>query len=603
MSTPFIDEDRATPNPDRAALRRLLHFTAGSRGVFGRSLGLILLGAALQLGAARGLGQLVQLGLVERSSAGAGYWAAVTLLLELGAVLTVWAGRRGLAVAGSRTVLAVRTRLFEHIHRLPLSYYDRQPLGRTVTRVSHDVEGLEDFFSGTFGRVVMLVATGSLSLGGMLIADVRLGGLLVIAALPSLALTFGTRRLGRELNRDMARHSSAINARMAEYLSGMGVIRAFALERWTRALFGQRVVEYLRSCIRANRFYSWLRPVTEILCQLPLLVLLWIGGQEVLTGALNLGLFVAFFRYAQRFSGPITELSREIHTVQLAFASADRITAFLDAPVEEVVLGPDGHRSAAAIRGEVVFERVSMAYDGERSVIRDLSFTVPAGARVGLVGATGAGKTTTVSLLARLYEFQSGEIRLDGVPLREYRRAELRDQIGVVTQDVVMVRGSIAENLSMGTAVDPAAMRQAAEITGLLRALDRSSRTLDSVVLDRGANLSGGERQLVALTRTLLQNPGLLVLDEATASIDPALERELHDAIERIMAGRTCFVIAHRLATLRGCDHILVFREGHIVEQGSHEVLLAAGGYYAELTGAGEPGAGWQELDLHLTRS
>lgn len=579
MKTPnnvgYIEEDISPGgSPERVSLRYLLRFIGPDRTTVGVGIGLLVIANLLGLVGAVALGQLIEAGLMARDSTASIQFAGAVLGAELLAVLAAFGGKLMLARGASRTLMRIRTALIHHIYALPLSYYDRQPLGRTVTRISHDVESLDTFFGGSLGRIALATLSIVTSVAAMIITSPSFGGILVAATLPAIACTVLTRHRAGELNRRLLRANSAINARLAEYLNGIPVIRAFGLEAWSGREFRRAVEGYLASGINMNRFYSALRPVSEFCCQLPLLALIVIGGHATLSGSLAVGVFVTLARYCQRFSGPITELSREIVLIQEARVTCERVSAFLNAPTEASELGPDGERSARGARGAIEFAGVTMAYPSGEAILSDVSFTIAPGTRIGLAGATGAGKTTVVSLVARLYEFQRGEIRLDGVSIREYARASLRETIGFVSQDVVIVAGTVAENIASGRAYDRAAIELAAERTGLSAVLARSGRTLDDVVLDRGANISAGERQLIALTRVLVAAPAILILDEATAHIDPALEQTIHAAVDTVMSGRTCLIIAHRLATLEKCDRVLVFKDGRIVEEGPPSAVL-----------------------------
>lgn len=571
----YLEED-IIPLAEResASLSTLLRFARADRSAFIIALLLLLLSATATMVTAITIGTLVEQGLLNRDLSQCITPATLTVGLEIIALSLGYRGRRILAEATSRSILRIREALFHHIHRLPLSYYDRQPLGRTVTRISHDVESLETFFSGSLSRLVLTSMLIVLSLAAMLVTDPTLGALLVTLALPALILTAGTRFRARDLNRQMTRTNSAINAKLAEYLNGISVIRSFGLEQWSGVEFHRAVERYLSTCINTNRFYSWLRPVAEFLCQLPLVGLLWLGGHAILAGTMSIGVFVAFVRYCQKFSGPITELSREIQAIQEALTTCERVGSFLNARTEESELGPDGTVEAVDLRGTIEFRNVSMGYTATERILLNLSFSIPAGSTVGLAGPTGSGKTSTVSLLARLYEFQEGEILIDGIPLRAFRRSSLRDAIGFVSQDVTIIAGTIADNIANGRSYPRIALEQACSQTGLTDVLKRSGRTLDSPVLDRGTDLSEGERQLIALTRVLVAAPTILILDEATAHIDPTLEIIVHQAIETVMRGRTCLLIAHRLATLKNCATVLVFEGGKIVRSGSPQNVL-----------------------------
>jgi ABC-type multidrug transport system fused ATPase/permease subunit len=567
---------------DYASFLYLLRFAKPYRGQFAVALALLTAGGALGVFSIRTLGRLVD----EVLRAGRGEilpYGLTILAFEFLVVVCAYYGRRAMAEAASKSLLLIREKLFARLDDLPMSYFDRQPVGRIVTRLTYDVEGLEDFFSGTLARMLSALITLTVTIVGMAVADARLSLVLVGSLIPSVIATYAVRGPVRHWNREFARRNSAINARLNEFLNGIPVIRAFGVEAWSQREFDATVQHHLKAAIMTNTTNAWSRPLILILCMAPLLTLLAWGGPQLTAGALSVGLFVAFVRYCERLSRPIANIAQEIHTIQAAFTSAERVAVFLKEGDESAVLGPDGALPANELRGEIEFRNVSMGYSPNHPVLSDVSFHIPAGARVGLAGTTGSGKTTTVALIARLYEYQLGEILADGRPLRSYKRSSLRDRLGFVSQDVVIFKGTVRENLLCGVSSTDERVREACRDTGLARVLERSGLNLDSELLDKGMNLSLGERQLLALTRILLRDPAVLVLDEATANIDPDFERLVSEAVEKVMRGRTCILIAHRLATLRDCDCILVFRGGRLIEQGNHESLVASNGYYAGL--------------------
>lgn len=302
-----------------------------------------------------------------------------------------------------------------------------------------------------------------------------------------------------------------------------------------------------------------------------------------MSGTMSVGLFVTFIRYCERFFQPIMTLAREIHVVQQAFTSTERVASFLSHAEEDVTLGKDGELSPKHLDGAIDFNDVWMAYNKENWVLKGLDFKINAGEKVGLVGTTGCGKTTTVSLLSRLYEFQKGSITLDGLSLRDFKRSFLRSQIGFVSQDAILFQGSMRENLCTDSSIEDQNILKACEVTGLARVMKMGGLTLDSEIYEGGANLSVGERQLLSLTRVLLKDPKILILDEATANIDPWFEKVIHEAVDRVMEGRTCLMIAHRLSTLDHCDRIFVFDKGQLVEEGSKGELEAKQGFFYNL--------------------
>jgi ATP-binding cassette, subfamily B, multidrug efflux pump len=574
-----------------------LHKPAHPRILF--SLGLLLLGSLVAVGSSFLLGYLVQTAFVDRDLVRIGVVSISIIAAEVLQIGLTYLGRHVMASATSETIFVIRAKLFDHLARLPMRFFDKQPLGRTVTRMTHDVEGIEDFFSGTLARLLSAVITLFVVLTTMIVADVSLGLIILVSISPAIFVTFAIRTRIRYLNREMARKSSAINARLSELLNGLQVIRSFGAERWSKGLYDERVNDHLDTSLSLNIANAWSRPVILALCYVPLVALLWFGSREVIVGSMSIGLFVSFVRFCERLSRPVASIAQEIHMVQQAFTSAERVATFLRHPPEDVELGPNGTRQIEELRGEIEFKNVTMGYDRKHPVLHDVNIKIQAGLKVGLAGRTGSGKTTTLGLLARLYEFNQGEILIDGVPIRQLDRYWLRSNIGYVSQDVVIFKGTLKENLSFGSEISLPRIHDAVQSTGLARVLESRNLSLDSELLEAGANLSHGERQLLALTRVLLKNPRLLVLDEATANIDPGFELLIHKAVDALMQGRTCFMIAHRLDTLKNCDQILVFKEGRICERGSIRELLDLNGYFAELLRSSEPVAAPQSRLEH----
>jgi ATP-binding cassette subfamily B multidrug efflux pump len=575
------------PNAREGSFASLLEVLAHARSQRRRLIVatlLLAISGLLAVLSAYALGQLVEKGLVAKNLSRAWAFGGLVLGVELLTVAVSYGGRRLMASSSNRALYEIRAKLFAHLNSLPMGYFDREPLGKTVTRVTHDVEGLEEFFGGTAARLLTASLTVSIVLLGMCATNLHLGLLVLVAMLPAVAVTTLFRRPLQQWNRELARRNSGINARLSESLNGIPVIRMFGAEAWSAREFDRTVESHLEAAVRVNVLNSWARPIVQLLCAVPGVALLWFGGIAVAEGTLTLGVFVTFIRYAARFSQPISTIAQEIHTIQAAFVSAERVSRFLREPPESVTLGADGALvPVSGLRGKIEFIDVHMHYDNDAPALDGVSFRIEAGQQIGLAGRTGSGKTSTVALLARLYDFQAGEILIDDVPIRKYQRDALRSHIGFVTQDVTLFKGTLEENLAFGSAADPERILACCARTGLARIMDGRELSLSSEVLDHGANLSAGEKQLVALTRVLIRNPSVLVLDEATANVDPQLEELIQTAILSVMEGRTCLTIAHRLSTLEACDRILVFREGRILESGSHAELLARPGYYADL--------------------
>jgi ABC-type multidrug transport system fused ATPase/permease subunit len=578
-----------TPDGDRITAATsdvigIMHVIRFGRHVWvrlGLALGLIVLSSASVMIAARVLGWLVEA--LVKSPDGTVRLAVMFLALESFAVLTQYIGRVSLARATIEIAYGIRMELFRKMNQLPISYFDAQPLGRTITRLTNDVEGVEGFFNGTLARVLVASIHICTVLVAMVVADTTFGPMVVACAIPALLFTVALRKPVRFWLRAYKKRSAQINARLAEYLNGVSVIRIFGLERWSLATYKEVADSQLRAGLNTMHWNSFIRPMTVLLCSVPTLIVVLVGGTRVLEGAMELGLLVAFVRYSERFISPVRTIAQEIQNIQEALVSSERVRRMLLEPDEKDVLGADG-TLRPDIGGQVSYEHVGMSYSENQPVLKDVTFAVEPGMTVGLVGMTGSGKSTTVNLLPRLYPYQSGVVRLDGIDITDIARDHLRAAIGYVSQDVVIFSGSMRENLAAASHdltddVIMAACRQ----TGLAEVLASFADGLDFRVAENGENLSMGERQLIAFTRMLLKNPRIMILDEATANIDERCEVLIQKAVARVMKGRTCFVIAHRLSTIIQCDLILVFRDGRIIERGTHAELMASGGYYAGL--------------------
>lgn len=526
--------------------------------------------------------------------------SALYIFIEVLAFLFMWQGRKIMALASSQTLLSMRQKLFTHLQELPLSYLDRQPQGRIVTRLTHDVENLDSFFTEHLARFFSSFLTIFVAILAMIFTHAFLGMMMVVSALPVLFFIWITRKKVDNSNRLVSAGHSSINSKLSEFLSGMPVIRSYGLERWSIREFEKSVEAYMQVLLKANHLYAFVRPMASFFCSLPLLTLIGYGGNLVMSGEISLGLFLVFVRYYEIFYGPVLFLAHEVHTLQEAFTSAERLRLFLLAPTESFELGEDGKIDKGVIKGEIVFDQVSMGYlqkneklkGNDRDwALRQVSFKIKKGERIGLVGRTGCGKSTTVSLLSRLYAYQQGNIFIDGIKIENYKRSFLRQNIGPVSQDPILFKGTLRENLMDIDGLFPPKTKEeidkeiifACEQTGLFEILQKTKMTLDSDIKDGGVNLGQGEKQLINLTRILIKNPSILILDEATANIDPFYEEIVHRGINKIMEGRTCLFIAHRLSTLKDCQRIFVFDQGQLVEEGSEGELLSKKGFFYRL--------------------
>jgi len=568
---------------DLNSFKKLLTYAAPYKKGIISGLVFIMASSLCSLFSARLMGKLVEEGLIPGIPRKSYEFAAYIIGLEVFSLIVMWWGRRLITLYSGLSIYSVRLALFKHLQVLPIGFYDRQPQGRVVTRVTHDVEGIENFFTGSLGRLLNSAFMASMAIVAMLITDLRLGTFLILSIIPSLVFIYLTRGHVRKANRRMSKASSMLNAKLSEFINGLEVIRSYGLEDWSKEQYDHQVEEYRTGHLKANFLYAWSRPLVSLLCNAPLILLVWMGGHEVMEGTMQVGLFVTFIRYCERFYMPIMNLAREVHVIQQAFTSTERVASFLNHEEENAVLGPDGAYEVLNLKGDIEFKNLWMAYDKDNWVLKGIDFKIFAGEKIGLVGTTGCGKTTIVSLLSRLYDFQKGSILLDGVDIRSFKRSDLRGHIGFVGQDAILFHGTLRENLSVDAKISDLQIRKACEKTGLDQALLKNGHELDTIIYDGGANLSVGERQLVALTRVLINNPSILILDEATANIDPWYEQLIHNAVDTVMDGRTCLMIAHRLATLESCDQVMVFDQGKLVEKGTRNELFENKGHFFKL--------------------
>lgn len=550
------------------------------------ALSLIFMSSILAIYSSKLMGDLLEKGLLKRDLNSSIIYAGLIVLLEIGSIFFIWSGRKRLAISASEVIFNVRKNLFSKLQDLPMRYYDRQPQGRIVTRVTHDVEGIEEFFTSSLGNLISAIMMTILAVGAMIASNQKLGMIMTLSIIPSVILIFKTKDFLRTSNRRVSKFSSAINSKLSENLNGLETIRVYGLEKWSMANFSRTCNDYLFAQLKGNILFSWSMPLVSFCATIPLIGLVWYGGNGVLIGTYSVGLFVSFVRYYERFFSPMMLLSREIHVVQQAFTSTERVMSFLNEPDEDYILKNNGKLISTNLGGDIKFENVFMHYGEGDWVLKDLKFHIKAGEKIGLVGKTGCGKSSTVALLSRLYEYQEGEIFVDDIPIRNFDRHNLRDKIGFVSQDAIIFKGTLRENLSCDESQSDKYLLNAAKDTGLVKALSKEGFNLEMTILEGGVNLSVGQRQLISLTRVLLKNPSILILDEATANIDPYYEEIIHEAIMKMMQGRTCLMIAHRLETLKQCDRILVFNQGELVEEGRLSELMTQGHYFYQLHNA-----------------
>jgi len=483
---------------------------------------------------------------------------------------------------GQRAMYDLRRQLMEHLHRADLAFYDRNPVGRLVTRVTTDVDALNELLAS--GLVTILGDLLSLSL--VLVVMLRLSPGLTLALLAVMPLIVGVTLLFRR--RVMASYRriraaiARINAYLQEHITGMTVVQLFNREARSLERFREINRDHMLAYKDAITAYGWFYPAVEFLAVLSLALVLAYGGFRVHSGDLTLGVLVAFFQYGMRFFRPIQDLSEKYNLLQAAMAASERIFALLDTPV--TIRPPASPRPVPQGLVPIEFDGVWFAYNDEEWVLREVSFRIEPGQTVAIVGHTGAGKTTLVSLLLRFYDVQRGAIRIGGVDIREFDPRELRRQFGVVLQDPHLFSGTIADNIRLGTpTITEEDLLRAAEQVNLLDFINSLPEGFAQPLRERGDGLSTGQKQLVSFARALAHNPRFLILDEATSSVDTETEYRVREALARLTEGRTSIIIAHRLSTIQRADWILVLHKGRLREQGTHQQLLAQRGIYWRL--------------------
>jgi ATP-binding cassette subfamily B multidrug efflux pump len=511
-------------------------------------------------------------------------------LLYLGALL----GQYGAAFAqiyltqliGQRGMNELRLAVHRHVLSLSASFFDRTPVGRLMTRLTSDIEALTEMFAS--GLVSLLGDV--VRLGFILVVIFGIDWKLALFSMGSAPVLFAIaaffRRWVRDAFREIRARLARMNAFLHEHISGMKVVQAFAQEDKVNAEFDAINLDYRRANARAISADAAIYSIVEAVGAIAIAGLLWHGGGRIAAGTLSFGVLVAFIEYLGKFFTPIRDLSTKYTVMQQAMASAERVFALLDtrepdAPDVVMPAQPAGPSTAAPL---IELAHVTFGYRADRPVLTDVSLAIQAGETLAVVGATGAGKSTIIKLLPRLYEPQAGTVRVGGVDVRAMNARALRRRVVVVSQDVFMFAGTLRENIGLGdAAATDQRIYEAARKVGAERVIAARAAGLDAPVAERGANFSAGERQLVAFARALCRDPEILILDEATASVDPETERVIERGIAELMRGRTSIVIAHRLSTIKRASRIVVIHHGRIAEEGRHAQLLAQGGIYARL--------------------
>lgn len=481
-----------------------------------------------------------------------------------------------------KSLADLRRDLFAHLQQLPASFFERNPVGRVVTRLTTDVDAINEAFTAGTLTIFMDVLTLVGIITIMMSLNIRLA-LVTLALLPPLLIVLNFFRVrSRETYRAIRERIARINAFLQETLSGIAVVQLFAQERRMFAEFEQRNSDHRDANHLSNIYEATLFSVVEAASSICIALMLWYGAGQIGLGIMALGTLVAFIDYLQKFFVPLREFSSKYTTMQSAMTAVERVFQLLD--TEVTIASPLQPHRAEKMQGRITFDHVWFAYKDEEWILRDVSFTVAPGEKVAIVGATGAGKTTISKLLNRFYDVQRGRILVDGVDVREWDLGTLRRQIGVVLQDVFLFAGDMVTNITLGrTDISQAQVEQAARYVNADRFIRQLPRGYGEQLRERGSNLSAGQRQLLSFARALAYNPAILVLDEATSSVDPETELLIQDALTKLMANRTNLVIAHRLSTIQNADRILVMHKGQVREVGTHHELIEKRGIYWRL--------------------
>lgn len=483
---------------------------------------------------------------------------------------------------GQKVMYKIRMQVFSHIQKLPLSYFDKNPVGRLVTRTTNDIETLNDLLSSgavaILGDIVVLI--------GIVIVLVQLNltlALITFAVLPIMLLATDIfRRNIREAYRKMRTRLARINSYLQENITGMATVQIFNREDENFDQFKVLNASYRKASLQTVKYHAIFFPIISLLTSAATALIIWYGGGKVIQGALSLGVLVAFMQYVKRFFRPLQDLADKYNNLQAAMASSERIFKVLDEPIQTDFFHHQAHMPANI--GRITFENVSFAYNSDDFVLKNISFDIQPGEKIAIVGATGAGKTSIISLINRMYEPTSGRILLDDVDITNVSLKELRSRIGIVLQDVFIFSGTIRDNISLGDDnITHQVVEAAAKRVNAHRFISEFSDSYDHMLTERGSNLSVGQKQLLSFARVLAYDPEILILDEATSSVDTETEALITTAIHELMQNRTSIIIAHRLSTIKNVDRIIVLHKGKIREMGGHDELLAQKGIYHQL--------------------
>lgn len=484
--------------------------------------------------------------------------------------------------AGQNIILEIRKDLYRHIQSLGSRYFDITPVGKLVTRVTNDVEALNEMYSGILVQLFRNIVKIAGLAGVMIALDVKLAAVSFVLMPVVIGLTVLCQRIARNIYRLYRTRLTDLNTFLSEHLSGMKIIQIFGRQERKFEEFHDKNTKLYRAFYREMLMYAVFRPLIYILSILSLMIVLWFGSKNVFDSAISIGTLYIFSNYIRSFFDPIQELAEQFSTLQSSVASAEKIFSVMDE--DEFIPEIENPQKPDKIIGKIEFDHVWFAYDGKNYVLRDVSFVINPGEKVAFVGATGAGKSSILNLIGRYYDIQKGHIYIDGIDIRKLSKKQLRSAIGQMQQDVFIFEGDVAGNIRLNdNEITDEQIKKAAEYVNASHFIEKLPNGYHEPVTERGATFSAGERQLLSFARTLAHNPSILVMDEATANIDTETEILIQEALEKLMDGRTTIMVAHRLSTIQHADCIMVMHKGCICESGTHQELLEQDGVYRKL--------------------
>jgi ATP-binding cassette, subfamily B, multidrug efflux pump len=578
----YREEDKLGKGYDATLMRRLLSYLKPYRKYVALAITLLLITAAFGLAGP----YLVKIAIDQYITTGDfGGLQRIVLIYLLFLAVQFFSEFSQIYIMewiGQHAMFDLRRQIFSHVQSMHLQFFDRNPTGRLLTRVTTDVNALNELFASGVVEILGNIVTLAGVMGAMYYVSPKLA-LVTFAVLPLIVIaTLVFRNKVRSTYRQVRIIIARLNAYTQEHLAGMHEVHAFVQEKKVMGRFRDINGDLRVQNQKSIYYYAIFFPTVELIGAVATALILWYGGGSVVRQAVSIGTLVAFLQYVEMFFRPMRDLAENYNILQSAMAASERIFKVLDTVPE--VVAPSEPKTLNGFSGNIEFEKVNFAYDEDNPVLHDVNFRVTPGEKIALVGATGAGKSSTVGLLCRFYDVRSGQIKLDGIGINELDPKELRDHFGLVSQDIFLFSGSIKDNISLGADdITDEQVTKAAEQVGLLPFINRLDKRFDHNVGERGTSLSVGQRQLISFARALARDPKVLILDEATSSVDNETELIIQRAVKKMFEGRTSVIVAHRLSTIKEADKILVFHKGRIVEQGRHDELLKQRGVYWRL--------------------